>query len=129
EHFQNPIINLIDYSSRIHEQIYSIIGSIVLAMLVILFYFKGALNFIQKNKYLVLGAKVWVVLNAVLVVSAFYQNTVYVTSLGLTYKRLGVYMFLVLCFYGLYFTYKKVSDQKTNFYLIDKMSWGFFYTL
>lgn len=129
EHIQNPIYELTEYSSRIHEQIYSIIGSIVLAMLVILFYFKGGLNFIQNNKFLVLGAKVWVVLNALLVVSAVYQNSVYVSNLGLTYKRLGVYMFLILCVYGLYFTFKKVQNQKTNFYLVDKMSWGFFYTL
>lgn len=129
EHIQNPAIDLGDFSTKIHKQIYSIIGSIVLAMLVILFYFKDTLNFIQNNKYLVLGAKCWVVLNAVLVVSAFYQNTVYVTSLGLTYKRLGVYMFLILCFYGLHFTFKKIKNKKTNFYLVDKMTWGFFYTL
>lgn len=129
EHIQNPAIILRDFSSRIHEQIYSIIGSIFLAMLVILFYFKDALNFIQNNKYLVLGAKCWVILNAVLVISAVYQNTVYVSNLGLTYKRLGVYMFLILCFYGLHFTFKKIQNQKTNFYLVDKMTWGFFYTL
>ncbi|RRJ92824.1 DUF4173 domain-containing protein [Paenimyroides tangerinum] len=129
EHIQNPAINLRDFSSRIHEQIYSIIGSIVLAMLVILFYFKDTLNFIQNNKYLVFGAKCWVILNAVLVVSAVYQNTIYITNLGLTYKRLGVYMFLILCFYGLHFTFKKIKNKKTNFYLIDKMTWGFFYTL
>lgn len=129
EHIQNPAINLRDFSSRIHEQIYSIIGSIVLAMLVILFFFKDALNFIQNNKYLVLGAKCWVVLNAFLVISAVYQNSVYVSNLGLTYKRLGVYMFLILCFYGLHFTFKKIQNQKTNFYLVDKMTWGFFYTL
>lgn len=129
EHIQNPAINLGDFSNRIHEQIYSIIGSIVLAMLVILFFFKDALNFIQNNKYLVLGAKCWVILNAVLLASAVYQNSVYVTNLGLTYKRLGVYMFLILCFYGLHFTFKKIQNQKTNFYLVDKMTWGFFYTL
>lgn len=129
EHFQNPIIKLNEYSSRIHEQIYSIIGSIILAMLVILFYFKGALNFIKQNNFLVIGAKIWIILNILLVLTAVYQNTIYVLNLGLTYKRLGVYMFLILCLYGLYFTFIKIKLKKTNFYLIDKMTWGFFYTL
>src|SRR5690606_10821566 len=88
EHFQTTSQQFSAYSSRIHNQINSLIGSIVLAMMVILFYFKGALNFIQNNKILLLLSKIWLGLNGVLVISAAFQNSVYIDALGLTYKRL-----------------------------------------
>lgn len=129
EHFQTIPQHFSEYSSRIHEQINSLIGSIVLAMLVILFYFKGALNFIKNNKTLVLLSKLWLILNGILIFSAIIQNTIYIDALGLTYKRLGVYLFLILCGFGLFYSYQKIHFQKTNFYLVDKMSWILFYSL
>lgn len=129
EHFQTTSQQFSAYSSRIHNQINSLIGSIVLAMMVILFYFKGALNFIQNNKILLLLSKIWLGLNGFLVISAAIQNSVYINALGLTYKRLGVYLFLILCIVGLFYSYQKIKLQKTNFYLIDKMTWAVFYSL
>lgn len=129
EHFNKSNYLLNDYSPRTHDQIYSIVASIALAMLVILFYFKGSLNFITNNKPLLTGAKIWMILNAILVLSALYQNSIYVVALGLTYKRLGVYMFLVICLAGLHFTFNKIKHARTNFYLIDRMSWVVFFTL
>ncbi|HXJ97279.1 MAG TPA: DUF4153 domain-containing protein [Gelidibacter sp.] len=129
EHFQTTTQQLSEFSSKIHGQINSLIGSIVLAMLVILFYFKGALNFIQNNNYLVFLSKTWLALNGILVLSATIQNTIYIDALGLTYKRLGVYLFLILCVVGLFYSYQKIKLQKTNFYLIDKMSWAVFYSI
>jgi len=129
EHFQTAPQHFSEYSSRIHEQINSLIGSIVLAMLVILFYFKGALNFVQNNKVLVRLSKLWLGLNGAVIISAVVQNTIYINASGLTYKRLGVYLFLILCTFGLYYSYRKIHLQKTNFYLVNKMSWTLFYSL
>lgn len=129
EHFQTNTQQFSEYSSRIHDQINSLIGSIFLAMMVILFYFKGALNFIQNNKTLLLLSKIWLGLNGILVISAAIQNSIYIDALGLTYKRLGVYLFLILCVMGLFYSYQKIKLQKTNFYLIDKMTWAVFYSL
>lgn len=129
EHFQTNTQQFSEYSSRIHDQINSLIGSIFLAMMVILFYFKGALNFIRNNKTLLLLSKIWLGLNGILVISAAIQNSIYIDALGLTYKRLGVYLFLILCVVGLFYSYQKIKFQKTNFYLIDKMTWAVFYSL
>lgn len=129
EHFQTNTQQFSEYSSRIHDQINSLIGSIFLAMMVILFYFKGALNFIRNNKTLLLLSKIWLGLNGILVISAAIQNSIYIDALGLTYKRLGVYLFLILCVVGLFYSYQKIKLQKTNFYLIDKMTWAVFYSL
>jgi len=129
EHTQQAIGAISEYSDRTHEQIYLIIGSICMAMLVVLFFFKGALNFIKNNGKLLLFAKIWLVLNGILIISAFYQNTLYVQELGLTYKRLGVYLFLMLCAIGLCYSYLKIHFKRKNFYLVDRMSWVVYFTL
>ncbi|WCM42165.1 DUF4173 domain-containing protein [Flavobacterium sp. CBA20B-1] len=129
ENAQQNIQHISEYSSRTHSQIYLIIVSVFLAMAVVLFFFKNTLNFIKNNKWLLQLTKIWIALNSLLICSAFYQNSVYISSLGLTYKRLGVYLFLIICFVGLLYSYLKVQHKKTNFYLIDRMSWVLFYSL
>jgi len=129
ENVQQTVQHISEYSSRTHSQIYLIIFSVFLAMLVILFFFKGTLNFVKNNKWLFLLTKIWIGLNGLLLFSAFYQNSVYINALGLTYKRLGVYLFLGLCLVGLIYSFLKIHHKRTNYYLIDKMSWTIFYSL
>ncbi len=129
EHFQPASFSYADLSNKIHEQIFSLIGAIFLAIVVLLFYFKGALNFVKNNKKILLMAKIWLILNSLLVLSAAVQNTVYVCVLGLTYKRLGVYLFLSLCGIGLYYAFRKINHKKNTFFLINKMSWAVFFSL
>ena len=57
-----------------------------MAIGVIMFYFKGSFNFDTKQIFENFG-KIWVFLNAVLVISAFAKNSEYVLNLGLTYKK------------------------------------------
>ena len=71
----------------------------------------------------------WIVLNSLLVLSALIKNTEYIYHWGLTYKRLGVYAFLILSVIGLIFTYLKIEHRKTNFYLFNQMIWYFYGTL
>lgn len=106
-----------------HERVGAVIASIVMAIAVIMFYFKGAFNFDKKAKSLKILAQFWVFLNAVLVISAFAKNSEYVFNLGLTYKRLGVYAFLGLSVIGLVITFIKIQKQKTNAYLFNQMFW------
>ena len=100
-----------------------------MAILVILFYFKAGFNFDQSAKYLKLFAKIWIVLNVVLIFSTLAKNTEYIINLGFTYKRLGVYAFLLLSILGLLFTFLKIQNQKTNAYLFNQMFWCFFTTI
>lgn len=123
EHLNNTSNEIVNLSSHLHEQINMIIFSIILAILVILFFFKGIANFTLLNKSLKKLSYTWLALNAILILSAWYQNSIYVVASGLTYKRLGVYAFLILCMIGLFFSYKKIKNAQTNYFLIDKMSW------
>jgi hypothetical protein len=106
-----------------------IIFSIVMAIAVIMFYFKSSLNFDKKSSTLKTLALVWIVLNALLIFSAFIKNTEYVSAFGLTYKRIGVYIFLALSLVGLSITYYKIHFKKTNFFLLNRVAWIFFATL
>ncbi len=116
-------------SSNVHERIYTIIFSIILAVSVILLYFKNTLNFHGSNKRLKRLTYLWILLNLALIVSAIAANTTYIHFYSLTFKRIGVYIFLMVCIIGLYFTYNKIRQKKTNIYLIKNMFWTFFVTL
>ncbi|BFM42205.1 hypothetical protein CFS9_08460 [Flavobacterium sp. CFS9] len=113
-------------SSATHERVNAVIFSIIMAVGVILFYFKGGFNFDKKAARLKKLAKVWIVLNGVLIVSTIIKNSEYVSFFGLTYKRLGVYAFLILAIIGLIFTFLKITRQKTNAYLFNQMVWCFY---
>jgi hypothetical protein len=80
----------------------AVILSIIMVILVIMFYFKSAFNFDPKAKLMQLLAKsmAWTKYT-VLLFSAMMKNTEYIVNYGLTYKRLGVYAFLILATIGL----------------------------
>ncbi|MCD9856286.1 DUF4173 domain-containing protein [Epilithonimonas sp. JDS] len=111
-------------SAETHERVNAVIMSIVMAILVILFYFKRGFNFDEKAKSLKMSAKIWIVLNAVLVISASLKNSEYIINCGLTYKRLGVYAFLTMALIGLIFTFIKIQNRKTNAFLFNRMFWA-----
>jgi uncharacterized membrane protein len=123
------VIEKTNLSADTHERVNAVIFSILMAVGVILFYFKGGFNFDEKAHLLKKLAKVWIVLNVVLIVSAMIKNTEYVSFYGLTYKRLGVYAFLILAIIGLVYSFLKITKQKTNAYLVNQMVWYFYGTI
>ena len=127
EQFFEQSINL---KTEIHERVNTVIFSIIMAIALILFYFRGGFNFDTKANRVKILAKIWIVLNAALVFSAFAKNTEYIYKTDmLTYKRLGVYAFLILSLIGLIYTFLKIQKRKTNAFLFNKMFWYFFGTL
>lgn len=116
-------------SSDTHERVNAVIFSILMAVGVILFYFKGGFNFDEKASSLKMLAKVWLGLNVILIISAIIKNSEYVSFYGLTYKRLGVYAFLILAIIGLVVSFQKISKQKTNAFLFNQMLWYFYGTI
>lgn len=124
EQFFEVIKSADSLSAETHERVNSVIMSLVMAILVILFYFKRSFNFDEKAKSLKISAKIWIVLNVVLVISASLKNSEYIINFGLTYKRLGVYAFLTMALIGLIFTFIKIQKKKTNAFLFNKMFWA-----
>ncbi len=113
-------VNLTEY---VHEGAGMLIFSIVMAMLVLLFFFRGNLNFYKKNKWLRYGAYGWIIQNAVLVVSVLFRDYYYITHMGLAYKRIGVLVFLIMVLVGLVTVFIKIHQRKTAYYLWRVNGW------
>jgi hypothetical protein len=115
-------------SDEVHQRVTTIIGSIVLAIGVIMFYFRSAFSFDVKAGPLKALATTWILLNALLICSAIAKNSEYILSYGLTFKRISVFIFLALSLVGLYLTYFKLKNKKTNGFLVNRMTWILFIT-
>lgn len=113
-------LNLTEF---VHEGTGMLIFSIVLAVFVLLFFFRGNLNFYKKNKWLRWGAYCWLLQNAVLVVSVLFRDYYYIAKLGLAYKRIGVLVFLVMVLVGLITVFIKIHRRKTAYYLWRVNGW------
>jgi uncharacterized membrane protein len=123
------VVQKSNLSSDTHERVIAVIFSIIMAVGVILFYFKGGFNFDEKAKNLKKLAKIWIFLNGVLILSTIIKNSEYVSFFGLTYKRLGVYAFLILSIIGLVISFIKITKQKKNAFLFNQMIWYFYGTI
>ncbi len=133
------VVNLIDISylwfnfqysedkpvyKLVHEGTELLIISIVLAMAILLFFFKGNLNFYRRNKWLKAGAYAWIIQNLILVVSVGIRDYYYIAKHGLAYKRLGVLFFLLMVLIGLLTVFFKIAYKKTNYYLWRVNAWA-----
>lgn len=105
------------FSNQVHSGIYALIASIVIAIIIILYFFRGDLNFYKENKNLKLVAYLWIALNAFLVINIIIKDTQYIYYFGLTYKRIGVLIYLLLTIIGLVTTSIKVKNIKNFWYL------------
>lgn len=106
------------YSQSVHQGIYALLFSIICAILIILYFFRGNLNFFQENQTLKKLTYSWIILNTILVLFTCYKNYAYIQALGLTYKRIGVFVYLILTVIGLSTTYIKVAQIKSFVYLV-----------
>ena len=102
----------------VHEGAEILVFSILLAMLVVLFFFRGNLNFFSGKKRLQQMAYIWLAQNTLLTGSVCVRNYYYVTHMGIAYKRIGVFVFTLLVFAGLLSVFLKIRYVKTSYYLI-----------
>jgi hypothetical protein len=114
----------ISYSEYVHQGIFSLILSIIIAIGIILWYFRGTQNFAEQKTLKVL-AYVWIAQNLIMLLSAAYKNNLYINEFSLTYKRIGVYVFLIATATGLLFTLIKLITKRSNFYLVkaNSLAW------
>jgi hypothetical protein len=111
-------------SEVVHGGINSLIASLILAIIIISFLFRGALNFAQ-NKFLKILALGWLIQNIVMVMTTSIKNAEYVSLWGLTYKRIGVYIYLFLAMLGICLTIYKIIKKKSFWFLIKSCSLTF----
>lgn len=104
-------------SSQVHNGINALIASIIIAILIILYFFRGNLNFYKSNGTLKKLSYTWIILNISLVILIAFKNHNYVTTFGFTYKRIGVFIYLFLTLAGLVTTYLKVQRIRNLWFL------------
>ncbi|MCW3102020.1 MAG: hypothetical protein JWO09_460 [Bacteroidetes bacterium] len=114
------------YSVFVHQGTGLLILSIIIAILIIMFYFRGRVNFYEKNKTIKMLAYAWIIQNAFMIISTAFRNSLYVNEYSLTYKRIGVYVWLLLALIGLVTTFVKIMRSKTNWFLFRSNSWLFY---
>ncbi|WP_178989275.1 DUF4153 domain-containing protein [Winogradskyella schleiferi] len=105
------------YSAQVHSGINALIASIVIAIMILLYVFRGNLNFYEDNTILKRLAFTWIILNMLLVLSIVFKNGQYIYYFGLTYKRIGVLVYLMLTSIGLVTTLLKINSVKNIWYL------------
>ena len=114
-------------SQYVHSGTYLLILSLVLAMGLLLWFFRANLNFFPDNLRLKQLAYAWIIQNAVLTLSVGMRNYYYIAHYGLAYKRLGVILFLLFVMAGLCSLYVKVKHQKSLAYLLLINGWIVYY--
>lgn len=106
--------------SFVHEGTYLLIVSILISIVLVLYFFRDEMNFYRKNKWLKYLSYFWIAQNVLLAISVAVRNSWYINYFALAYKRIGVFIFLALTLYGLYTVWLKVRDKKSNFFLLRK---------
>lgn len=108
-----------DLTQFVHGGTYVLILSILVAMAIILWFFRRNLNFYERGLPLLRWlATVWVLQNAVLAVSVGLRNYYYILYTGLAYKRIGVYFFLLLTCFGLITVLLKIWQRRSAYSLV-----------
>lgn len=116
-------------AESLHQGTGTLIVSIVLAIIIVLFYFRGYMNFDAENKYLKWLSYSWILQNVFVLISTGYRNLIYISEYSLTYKRLGVYVWLALTIIGLIITFYKLYKNRNNLFLFKANGWSFFLVL
>jgi len=116
----NSNLNLTSY---VHEGAGMLIVSILLAMLLLLFFFRGNLNFYRNSKTLRYVAYAWITQNGILVFSVLLRDIYYIRHMGLAYKRIGLFVFLLMVLMGLVSLLIKIKEKKTGYFLWRVNGW------
>lgn len=117
------------FAKMVHQSIGNLIFSIIIAITIILFYFRNKLNFYKNSNQLKVLTYVWIVQNVFMIISTMYRNSLYVQEFSLTHKRIGVYFYLLLAAIGLIITLWKIAGRKSNWFLFRKNGWAFYAVL
>lgn len=116
--FSKTELNPNIYSNQVHSGIYALIGSIIIAITILLYFFRGNLNFYSENRTLKILSYFWIILNTILVINTLIKDYQYIYYFGLTYKRMGVLIYLLLTIIGLITTSIKILNVKNIWYLL-----------
>lgn len=97
----------------VHEGTWLLIISILISIAIVLYYFRGNLNYYPHRKLLLRLAMLWMAQNALLAVSVGIRNMWYINYFNLAFKRIGLYAFLLLTLFGIVTVLIKIRNRKS----------------
>ncbi|MGB0175709.1 MAG: DUF4153 domain-containing protein [Owenweeksia sp.] len=102
----------------VHEGVGWLIFTLLLSMGLILFYFRGNLNFYKDNYRLKILAYLWIFQNTILAISVVIRTFYYIGFHGLAPGRIGVLLFLTMVLLGLASLAWKIRNNYNNTYVL-----------
>lgn len=110
------------YSEYVHQGFYTLIFTLSLAVGLIIYFYRGQLNFHDKIKQLKNISIFWILQNLLLALLTAYKNYLYVEVYGLTYKRIAVFLGLLCIIIGLILSLNKLKQPLTNWFYFNKLA-------
>ncbi len=105
-------------SKSLHASTELLIFSIIMAMGLLLFFFRRNLNFYPNNQLLKVLAYTWLGQNGILALLTFFQDIQYILNYGMAYYRLWLAFFLFMVIIGLISIYFKIAKKRSIYYLL-----------
>jgi hypothetical protein len=102
----------------VHKGTYILQFSILLSVIIVLYFFRKNINFYKENSKIKKLAKIWIAQNALLGISVLVRCYHYINHFGLAYKRIALIVFILLTIIGLWTIWQKVENKKSIFYLL-----------
>lgn len=120
-----PEVQLNKLASNLHQGVATLVVSLIFAIIIILLFLQGRITLLKKYALLQKMAIVWIILNSCLVILTTEKNLHYISQFGLTYKRIGVFMYLLMSSVGLLLSYLKIKNHNSIFYVYRKFGLAF----
>ncbi len=113
------------FADFLHQGVGVLIFSVIISIALVLFVFRGKLNFESNQKSIKIWAYAWLAQNIIMLISVAGKNAMYISAYGLTYKRIGVYVYVFLTAIGLILTMYKIAKAQSNYGLVRSTSLAF----
>lgn len=125
--FNQALPHGMSHSDFVHNGVGMLILSIVIATTIILYLFRKNYTGLKGKSLIKALVYAWVLQNILMLISTCMRNQLYIHDYNLTYKRIGVYVWLALAFIGLAILFLKVFYAKSNWFLVKNniMIWLF----
>jgi hypothetical protein len=117
-YFNGGLPKNVTHSDFVHSGVGIIILSIIIATSLMMYLFRSEFTSAKNNKALMACAYLWIIQNVLMLSSTAFRNQIYIHDFNFTYKRIGVYVWLVLAAFGLCVLFYKIYKKQSNWYLI-----------
>lgn len=108
----------VNHSTFVHNGVGILILSILIATALIMFLCRNNFKEFKNSTFLKALIYLWVIQNLIMLFSTASRNQIYIHDYNLTYKRIGVYVWLLLAAIGLILSFVKVKYERSNWYLV-----------